>query len=320
MTIQAIREKLPGYFLAMGYWLLLQGSALGAVPAFGEEAQFFSVTVREKSGVFVRDLRVNELAVEIDGKPVEVAYLGREDVQAAFAFLLENSPRTAAFGVSMPHWGRINIIDKIRWGLQDDLMFALTRRGEVLLAQFFEDLEVLQDFTNVEEDLVHALHTLQPRSAGIVLDNIPVGRIMAKGLDMVRSRPERRKVLVIFSRTVDRETYQNQTEYREMFRESPVDLFWVAFAPRFPTEQGQFEEKMTGSFVRSLARETGGYAYVAAEFRYLDELFTELRGRLLVAYTIGVRVEPSSPSREHQLSVQVARKDCQVTHRPVLVY
>ncbi|GAB4232298.1 MAG: hypothetical protein Kow00109_04670 [Acidobacteriota bacterium] len=296
-------------------WLLS-----GPLPALAEPC-FFTLTLQERNGIYVRDLEPAELEVRLDGRPVPVGYLGRQDVEAAFVVVLENSPRTAQYLRSMPQWGRVNIVDQIRWGLQQSLLDALTASGPVWLGQFFEELETLQDFTSAPEPLIHALYELEPRPSGIVFNNIPVGRILAHALDLLRSRTEKRKGLLFIFRTVDADTYQHREEYAQMFRQSDVDLYLVAFAPRFLAgRSGTPEERMTGAFCRSLARETGGHAWVAEEFRYIDELFTEIQGRMTAAYTVGLRVDPEEPPREHRLEVKVRRKGCRVFHRPVLIY
>lgn len=293
---------------------------LSHFPAFAEP-RFFTLTIQERSGIYVRNLTAEELEIRLDGRPVPVGFLGREGVDAAFVVVLENSPRTAQYLRSMPQWGRINIVDQVRWGLQESLIDALTAAGAVWLGQFFEELETLQDFTSAPEPLIHALYQLEPRSSGIVFNNIPVGRILAHALDLLRLRPEKRKALLCFFRTVDAETYRRREEYAEMFRQSDVDLYLVAFAPRFLAgRSGSVEERMTGAFCRSLAEETGGHAWVAEEFRYVDELFTEIQGRMTAAYTVGIRVTAEDPPREHRLEVRVRRKGCRVFHRPVLTY
>jgi VWFA-related protein len=283
-----------------------------------EAPRFISFTVKDRHGIYVRDLRREEVALELDGKPVEIKYLGGKDVQTSAVILLENSPRTAKQPVSIPQWGQINPIDRIRYLLLDDFFPPITANGEVLLAQLYMDFEILKDFTGDDSGLVTALQDMQLNFAGVVFNNIQIGRALGRAVNLLERRPSRRKFLVAFTAAIDRDSYQNLEEYQEMFRRSDIDLYTVAFAPRFATGTTHtFEEKMTGQYYRTLAGETGGRAYLVGEYAYLDELFTDLKGRISNAYTAGFYPPAGGP--EFEVTIRVARERCTVTHRKRLV-
>ncbi|GAB4108482.1 MAG: hypothetical protein Kow001_05950 [Acidobacteriota bacterium] len=289
-----------------------------SVQSDNQEARFISFTVKDRHGIYVRDLRREEVALELDGKPVEIKYLGGKDVQTSAVILLENSPRTAQQPVSIPQWGQINPIDRIRYLLLDDFFSPITMNGEVLLAQVYKDFEVLKEFTGDDSSLVMALQDMQLNFAGVVFNNIQIGRALGRAVNLLERRPSRRKFLVAFTAAIDRDSYQNLEEYREMFRRSDIDLYTVAFAPRFATGTTHtFEEKMTGQYYRTLAGETGGRAYLVGEYAYLDELFTDLKGRISNAYTAGFYPPAGGP--EFEVKIRVAREGCSVTHRKRLV-
>jgi hypothetical protein len=314
LTAASSRNRKRWAPLAVAWLVLLP---LGVVTPRGQDqaATFLNFTVKARGDIYVRDLKQEELTLELDGRPVEVRYLGGRDVSTSALIVLENSPRTAQQPVSIPQWGQINPIDRIRYLLLDDFFPQITANGEVMLAQFFTEFEVIHDFSGDESRSVMALQDMQLNFAGVVMNNIHVGRALGRGLDLLKRREARRKLLIFVTASVDRDAYLAQEEYREMFRYSDVELYTIAFAPRFAsTSNFTFEEKMTGTYLRALAGETAGHAYLVSEYAYLDGLFTDLKGRIANMYTIGFY--PPREGGEYKVSIRVDRPKAQVSHRP----
>ncbi len=285
------------------------------------EVRFLTFSVVNHYGIYVRDLERNEIQLELDGHAVDVGYLSSGGTDTAVAIFLENSPRTAENSVSIPQLGQINLIDRVRYELLDDFFPPLCRIGHVMLAEFFEDIHILQDFTDDESYLLDALHKLQPHAEGLMTDRINVGRVLGRGVDFLKARPERRKVLFLVTRTVDRESAGNLEEYRLMLRNTGVDVFVLSLAPRFVSGTGTtFAEKVNSYFFKNLVKETAGQAYLAGEYKFIEDLFTDLKGRLLNTYTIGFYVEPSEKVKDHEVEIRVTREKCRVTFRKYLVY
>ncbi len=293
----------------------------GVVARAESEARYVTFTVKDRNSIYVRDLSRDEVEIKLDGKPVDVRFLAGKEIPTAFLVLLENSPRTAKFPVSMPQWGEVNPVDVFRYHLQYDFFPLLTTEGAVCLGEFYEEIKFLQDFTDQEGLLVNALLNMEPEFSGIVLNNIEVGRVLGRAVDILKARPDKRKVLLVFTKTIDRESYPNMDEYQLMLRNTDIDLYVVSIAPHFVTGPNYtFEERMNGPFFRALCGETGGRAYVTGEYTYLDELFTDLKGRLSNTYTAGFYVDTSRPVKEHELDIEVAREKSKITHRKYLVY
>ncbi len=302
-------------------WILLPAVCLLWGDLQAREIRYLNFSAKSPHNIFIRDLKLEEVELTLDGKPIEVRYLGYRDVDTACAILLENSPRTAPYARSVPQWGQVNPLDQIRYQMQDNFFRSLTETGPVLLGEYFTQIEVLRDFTTYEDELIVALLGLEPRFTGIVFDNIQVGRALGRGVDFLRDRPEKRKVLLLFTITVDRQSYGNMEEYQQMLRHADIDLYVISFAPRLISHPGAtFAERMNGYFFRALTAETGGRAYISGEFAYLDTLFTDLKGRLANTYTIGFYVEPTGEPREREVEIRISRDRCAVDHRKYLVY
>lgn len=290
--------------------------------AESRQVKYLNFTVQNRHGVYVRDLKLEEVSLRLDKEPKEIGYLGYRDVETAFAFILENSPRTAQYPVSQPQWGQINKIDEVRYFLQLDVFNQLVELGPVLLAEFYEDLTILENFTAEDYKLSNSIGDMRPNFSGIKFDLAQVGRALGRGVDLLRNRPEKRKYLILYTASVDRDSYQNLEEYKGMFRGADVEVFIVADAPRFSTGSAafSFEEKMSGFFFRNLAKETAGKAYLTTEYVYLEELFTDLISRLTNSYTIGFYVEPGRRPEDHKVEIEVGRDKCDVTHRDEVSY
>jgi len=302
--------------------LLLLSMPLAATESSAaREARFLNFSVQDRHGIWVRDLKREEVELKLAGRPVDIRYFGYRNVDTAFAVVLENSPRTAEYAVSQPQLGRVNTVDRVRYEMQDDFFDVITRIGPCMLAQFDREVESVQKFTREPDLLIGALNRIRPQPSGLMTDYIEVGRVIGRMVDVLGRRSEKRKILIVFTSIVDRSSYNNLSEYQDMLRYDDVELYVVSFAPRTVDSLGAtFEQKSNALFFRRLARETAGRAYMTGEFTYLEELFTDLKGRLANYYTVGFYVEPTESVGEHEVSLQVARKKSKVTHRKVILY
>lgn len=292
------------------------------IHADSRQPRFITFAAKEKSGIYLRNLKISEVSLLVDNQPVKVSYLGYKNVETAIAFVLENSPRTAPHTVSMPQWGKVNPIDQIRYQLVSDYFNQLVKNGTVMIAEFSKETKLLQNFTNDEFQLEDAVARMQPNSLELMPENIEVGRAFAFGLERLRKRPEKRKVLVLVTTTVDRQSYKNMEEYQETLRRNDVDLYVVSFAPRFPSASGTtFEEKMNRFFFLNLVEETSGKLYLSGEYAFVSEFTGDLKTRLENSYTLGFYppdggAEPS----DHEIKI-VARNDkISVTHRKRMIW
>jgi len=295
--------------------------AVSGLSAAEKEVRYLTFSVKNRFDFFVRDLRLEEVELKIDGRPVDIGFLGSKDIDTAYVILLENSPRTAKFPVSMPQHGRVNLIDQMRYQMSYNFFGPLVRSGSVLLGEFFRRVKILHDFSSREDALVNALHNLSPNFNSIDMDSTRVGHALGRGVDLLKQRPEKRKVLVLFTASIDRESYNHLDEYKDMLRLTDVELYAITSAPRFAGgSQYTFQEKMSGYFLRQLAAETSGYAYVIKEFVYYDELFTDLVGRMTNTYTIGFYIYPGPEAESHKISLKINREKCKVNCRKSLVF
>lgn len=300
---------------------MLLAILLAAPASYGKEIRYLSFVAKNRHDIYVRDLKQDEVELKLDGEPVEIGFFGSKDISTAYAVFLENSPRTAHFAISMPQAGRINPIDRIRYEMTYDFFGPLTETGSVLLAQFFKEVEILQPFTDHDDLILYAMNDMQLNFSGVMFDDIEVGRVIGRGVDILRERSEKRKILILFTTTVDRESYGNLEEYQLMLRNVDIELYVISFAPRFVSGTGRaFTEKMNRFFFRNLVQETGGKALVTGEFAYLEELFTELKGSLQNSYTVGFYVDSDKKVGEHEVELNLKREKCKVSHRKYLVY
>jgi hypothetical protein len=116
----------------------------------------------------------SEVALYLDEQQVEIRYFGYRKVSTAFAFIIENSPRTAQYARSMPQMGQNNIVDYVIYGLMDGVFPPLVAMGPVLLAEFYKEFSIVQNFTTDDYLLDDVLVRMQPNWAGMDKENIPV--------------------------------------------------------------------------------------------------------------------------------------------------
>ena len=225
--------------------------------ASDRQARFLNFSVKQKNGIYVRDLKQDEVELYVDQLPVEIRYFGYQNVDTAFAILVENSPRTARYKVSRPQFGQVNLVDIVRYYLVDETIPALAELGEVWIGQFYQELEMVHDFSDQDWELIQAIHDMKPRPEGLDLENIPVGRFLGRGVDILKVRPEKRKVLLLVTAIADRESLKNLDEYRDMLRITNIDLYVVSFGPRTGSPGASSTAQFNPHYFRKLVSETG---------------------------------------------------------------
>ena len=306
------------HLLAAVLTMLLQGPiAQGA----DRQSIYLTFSARDQNRIYFRDLKEEEVALYLDEQPVELRYFGYRKVSTAYAFIIENSPRTAQFARSMPQMGQNNIVDYVIYGLMEDVFPPLVEMGPVLLAEFYKEFSIVQNFTEDDYLLEDALIRMQPNWTGLDKENIPVARMLGRGVDLLKDRNERRKILVLFTAVIDRESYKNLEEYRQLLRNENVEVYVVSFARRFATGVGNtFEQQMNTYYFRNLVRETSGHFYISEELAYIDDVFVDLKSRLANSYTLGFYVEAGDEPTEHKVEIKILRGKSDITHRPILIY
>ncbi|MFB3068971.1 MAG: hypothetical protein ACE1ZI_06820 [Acidobacteriota bacterium] len=309
-----MRRYLPAAVLTV---LLLGPMAQGA----GRLGIYLTFSARDQNRIYFRDLKEEEVALYLDEQPVEIRYFGYRKVPTAFAFIIENSPRTAQFARSMPQLGQNNIVDYVIYGLMEGVFPPLVEMGPVLLAEFYKEFSIVQNFTEDDYLLYDALVRMQPNWTGLDKENIPVARMLGRGVDLLRDRNERRKILVLFTAVIDRESYKNLEEYRQLLRHENIEVYVVSFARRFATGVGNtFEQRMNTYYFRNLVKETSGHFYISEELAYIDDVFVDLKSRLANSYTLGFYVEAGEEPTEHKVEIKSLRGKSDITHRPILIY
>ena len=288
-------------------------------PASDRQARFLNFSVKQKNGIYVRDLKQEEAKLYLDQEPVEIRYFGCQNVDTVFAIVIENSPRTARYNVSRPQHGEVNIVDIVRYHLIDETIPAIAELGEVWIGQFYKELETVHEFTNEDWELIQSIHDMKPWPQGLDLENIPVGRFLGRGVDVLKTRPEKRKVLILVTATADRKSLKNLAEYRDMLRITDIDLYVVSFGSRV-TSPGSSVARFNPYYFKQLVSETAGKFYLSARYVFPWEFMNDLMSTLSNSYTVGFYVQPGSPPSARSVQLELARKKIKVHHRKTLVY
>ena len=286
------------------------------------EARFLSFSVQQKNGIHVRDLKAGEVQLFLDDQPVDLRYFGYRDVDTSVVVLIENSPRTARFNHSRAELGRINTVDVVRHHLMEEVIPAIAELGEVWIGQFYKELETVSEFTDQSFELLDAVQRMEPRPQHLETENIPVSRMLGRGIDVLRNRTAKRKILLLFAATADLESIRNLDEYRELLRRSDVDLYVVSFGPRqnSVSSHATMAQRANPFYFEKLVSETAGKFYLSGEFVFPREFMNDLMSTLSNTYTLGFYVEPDGSRAERTVRLQVDRRKCRVSHRKILVF
>lgn len=260
------------------------------------------VSVFDRNGLYVPNLRQSDFKVFEDGKEQEIAYFGRSDVPFTVALLLDTSPSTAYK------------IDEIRAAARA-FVDQLKPQDEVIVIEFDGNVHVLTERTSDRQQIYKAIRRADFGGGTALYDAVDFA--LRKRLSQI----EGRKAIVLFTDGVD--TQSRKASYDSTLaiaEESDVLIFPVYYNTFFDNNRGIFspfpplisigsprgttpEEYALGrKYLEDLADYTGGRVFrpeatpggLNAAFQGIAE---ELRTSISSGISLRTRVNPDSVNK-----------------------
>jgi Ca-activated chloride channel homolog len=262
------------------------------------------VRVIDRNNRPVNDVKQDEFHVFEDNAPQTISYFSKEEVPISYGLVVDNSGSMRS---------QLNqVIDASK-----TIINSNKAGDETFLVRFVdsEKIEVLQDFTANENDLMDALDNLyieggQTAIIDAVLLSAERVASFKKGNDL---SDRRRRALIIVTDGEDRDSYYKEADLFARLREMDVQLYVIGFVNELDAQSGFIRKSAKDksvSFINRLATETGGRAFFPTSLSELPQIAQDITRDLRTQYVVGYY--PTNKTRDgafHAIRVQIAASD-----------
>ncbi|HZH35280.1 MAG TPA: VWA domain-containing protein, partial [Pyrinomonadaceae bacterium] len=243
------------------------------------------VSVLDRNGRYLSDLRQEDFKIFEDGKEQEIAYLGTTEQPFTVVLLLDMS-LSAMFKIKEIQDAAIEFVKQLK------------PQDRIMVVSFDEKIHVLSEATTDRDKVVKAIRKTD-FDDGTSLYNA-VSFVIKKKLDKI----EGRKAIVLFTDGVDTTSYKTDAlgSLRDA-EESGATVFPVAYSTyddvqeRLKTEEDPEDEEILGTtraeyeegerYLNDLTARTGGKLYRADSTVNLGAAFAGIAEELRRQYSIG---------------------------------
>ncbi|MFN2529701.1 MAG: VWA domain-containing protein [Pyrinomonadaceae bacterium] len=303
------------------------------------------VSVQDRDGRYIPDLRKDDFRVWEDGVEQQVAFFSSVDKPFSVVLMLDTSPSTQ-FRLEDIQDAAIDFINQLR---PDD---------KVMVVSFDNDIKMLADFTNDRSKLQHAIQRTHTGDGTRLYDAIDM--VMNQRLSRVTGR----KAVVLFTDGVD--TTSKHASYESTLTDAeeldaliyPVQYNTagdIGVAPQFPSGYptdvwGQIlggifgggrrggrggaggpmgggrgnsrdDYQLADRYLRELADNTGGRDYPADTMQNLSYAFEHVAEELRRQYSIGYYPKrPPQPGQRRQIRVRANQPNLAVRARDSYIF
>lgn len=262
------------------------------------------VSVMDRQGRFIADLKQEQFHIYEDGIEQPVAYFESAEKPFTVALMLDASDSTR-FSLKDIQDAALEFIEQLR------------PEDRVIIAAFDRNLAVLAEATSDRRVLTTAIRRVKTGGSTGLYNAIDV--MINKRLNRIRGR----KAIVLFTDGVD--TASQEATYEGTLRFA-LELDALVYPIQFNTLDALTQQaKDMGAqmvtakgeplsvayaraerYLRALADKTGGRFYYTGTLKRLREVFTAIAQELREQYSIGYYPKSEGPATERRIKVKVS--------------
>ncbi len=292
-----------------GLFALLFAATIIIAPAFAfqddkpiklkTDLVVIDVTVTDKNGNFIRNLKADDFVVYEDNEPQKIDFFEASEQAAltrplAVVFALDTSGSIKPEEVNKQREAAENFMKLV----QPDSVFAVLA--------FSNDTRVLQDFTNDARKISQAFQRLgEVGGSSKIFGSIDRAISMLKRAPRFRGGRRLRRVVIVISDGFDNMTSPDQTDMIRRANDAEVTVYSITL-PSYMPGLGSSQRVMTLLDVSRVVPMTGG-ADFSADTKDFAPVFKAIAEEIRSSYTVAYY--PSEKSRAssgvHQLRVEV---------------
>jgi VWFA-related protein len=267
---------------------------------------FVTVTVTDKSGRPVNDLRPEDFVVAENGRTQRVHLFAR-------AVEPEGEPdhreQALALDLGMLLDTSESMLKELKRSQQAAVRFleAIPRARELITVFFDEEIRVSQYSSENQQGLFERIH--EAKGGG----NTALYDAMAVYLSRIQGASGR-KTLILFTDGEDTRSDLNVSELVRLVRASPVTIYPISFSNGLGP--GSVRALKANSFLDHVAELTGGKVFAPRTSRDLPGIYKQILDELASQYVIGfISDDPRHDGSYRKLKVEVARPELKVRSR-----
>jgi len=243
-----------------------------------------NVTITDASGHLAPNLQKENFRLFEDNVEQKILTFSRKDAPASIGLLFDTSGSMSDKMVASRH--------AVAQFLQNS-----NPKNEFFLVSFNNRPDLKSGFTSDIEQLQERTMSLKPRGRSSLLDAIYFG------MAQMKSARHDRHILLVISDGGDNYSQHNETEIRNLLRESDCQLYGLGFFDTHHassmTKDGQDPRPLS-----ELAETTGGHVFQAANLWELLDLSGNLGVEMQRQYVIGYKPsDPRPDSRRIKISL-----------------
>ncbi len=261
-----------------------------------------SVSVTDGHDRFVDGLAEADFQVFEDGAPQKLSFFTRDPQPLSVALLVDGS------GSMQPNLAEAQAAGErfIRTLVPGDL---------AQVVQFSDRMDVLQDFTADQAQLVAAIRSTQATGSTALYTALYVTlkQLAAHGT----SEAPRRRAIVLLSDGEDTASLATDEQVLEQARVADVGVYVIALRPPTPRERQRLTYLEATHFLNALARETGAQVLLPGSAAELDAAYARVAEELRTQYTLGyVSTNARRDGTSRRIVVRLpGRADLQLRHK-----
>jgi Ca-activated chloride channel family protein len=280
------------------------------------------VTVMNRQGRYVPNLRLEDFHVYEDGVEQRIAYFAEVEKPLVVALVLDTSASTK-YRLEDIRAAAIAFIDQLR---PDD---------RVMVVSFNDWVDVLAEPTNDHQVLRAAVSRAKSGNSTHLYDAVDF--VLNQRLNKISGR----KAVVLLTDGVDFVSQESRTstlhaaeeteaticsvQYDTFFDQTDVTLFGGEVIKKtsrlYPPGLGQEDYQRATTYLTDLATKSGGEFYHAADLQNIKRAFARIAEQLRSQYSLGYYPTKSTPEEQQRtIKVQVDRNNLVVRARRSYIY
>lgn len=240
-----------------------------------------NVRVVDRNNRPINGLKQSDFSIFEDNVKQSIEFFSQSEVPTNYALVIDNS---GSLRTQIQQ-----VIDASK------VLVGTNRKGdETSVIRFVssEKIEIVQDFTENQTDLIDSLDNLYTeggRTAIIDAVYLAVQRVSdyEKGSD-----PDNRKrrAIILVSDGEDVNSFYSQKQLFDVLKETDVQIYAVGFVKDLDPKGGfisKSAQSKAKTFLENLAEQTGGKAYFPNEVSELDRIARDIASEMRTQYSIG---------------------------------
>ena len=238
----------------------------------GTDLVMLDVSVLDKDNRPSFDLEKARFAVSEDGVPQTIEFFSREEAPVSLGILIDTS------GSMRP---KIETVAQAT----TNLVRGNRPQDESAVIEFKDGVEVVEEFTTDERDVIEALEAMIANGQSALVDAVKLSAEYVQ-----KEGHNRRKALLLVTDGLERGSFYSYDQISEDLRKLDVRLYIIGFTQDLDENRSLFKKSQKGraeQLLERLASDTGGRAFFPADLSELGQISEEIGKDLRTVYAIG---------------------------------